>query len=258
MLSSPGSPHGRDRMPLKETEAIILRTYPLGEADRIVSFLSRSEGRLRGVAQGARRPRSRFGGLLEPLSHVRLWFYERETRSLVRISEGELLESFLELQSNYELGLALATIAEISELVFPEHEPVEPAFRLILAVAREMRSSHRSDVPLVYFLLWVVRLSGWLPSFRSCGRCKSELSSSQPAWGASTALLCSQCAAGQGYRLPPDERNLALNMLRQPLSDFSGLEKAQREAKNLRLYLKSLIEHHTERSIQTLQMEKTG
>ncbi len=62
-------------MPLKDTEAIILRTYPVGESDRIVSFLSRTEGRLRGVAQGARRPKSRFAGLLEPLSHVRLWFY---------------------------------------------------------------------------------------------------------------------------------------------------------------------------------------
>ncbi len=244
-------------MPLKDTEAIILRTYPVGESDRIVSFLSRTEGRLRGVAQGARRPKSRFAGLLEPLSHVRLWFYERETRSLVRISEGELLESFLELQADYDLGLALATIAEVSELVFPEHEPSEPAFRLVLAVARAMRSSRRAELPLTYFLLWVVRLSGWLPSFKTCGRCRSELSPVQPAQGLPTALLCPKCAAGQGYRLPPDERNLALEMLQQPVSALVDGGKII-DPKYLKLYLKFLIEHHTERAIQTLQMEKTG
>ena len=94
-------------MPLKESEAIILRSYPLGEGDRLVSFLSRSTGRLRGVARGARRPKSRFGSTLEPLSHIRIWFYERETRDLVRINQCELIRSFLATQRDYAAGLGL-------------------------------------------------------------------------------------------------------------------------------------------------------
>ena len=86
----------------------MLRSFPLGEADRLVSFLSRTEGRLKGVARGARRTKSQFGSTLETLSHVRIWFYERETRDLVRISQCELLESFYEAQKDYTTNLALA------------------------------------------------------------------------------------------------------------------------------------------------------
>jgi DNA repair protein RecO (recombination protein O) len=83
-------------MPVHESEAIILQSYALGEADRLVSFLSRTMGRMRGVAAGARKPKSRFGSTLERLSHVRIWYFERETRELVRISQCEMIESFLD------------------------------------------------------------------------------------------------------------------------------------------------------------------
>ncbi|HLQ00338.1 MAG TPA: DNA repair protein RecO, partial [Candidatus Limnocylindria bacterium] len=102
-------------MAARESEAIILRTYPLGEADRLVSFLSRSWGRLRGVAAGARRTRSRFGSTLELLSHVRIWFFERETRELVRINQCELVESFLKAQQDYPRSLGLALVSEVAE-----------------------------------------------------------------------------------------------------------------------------------------------
>jgi DNA repair protein RecO (recombination protein O) len=70
-------------MPIRESEALVLHSYPLGEADRLVSFLSRNMGRVRGVAAGARRTKSRFGSTLERLSYIRIWFFERETRDLV-------------------------------------------------------------------------------------------------------------------------------------------------------------------------------
>ncbi|HEX9760549.1 MAG TPA: DNA repair protein RecO, partial [Candidatus Acidoferrales bacterium] len=94
-------------MPLRDSEAIVLRSFPLGEADRIVSLFTRSMGRVRGVARGARRTKSQFGSTLQMLSHVRVWFYEREGRDLVRISQCELVESFLDVQKDYSAGLAL-------------------------------------------------------------------------------------------------------------------------------------------------------
>ena len=102
-------------MPARETEAIILRTFPLGEADRLVSFLGRASGRVRGVAGGARRVRNRYGSTLEVLSHVQIWYVEKETRELVRIQQCELLESFHKAQSNYELSTGLAVISEAAE-----------------------------------------------------------------------------------------------------------------------------------------------
>ena len=150
-------------MPLHDSEAIVLRTYPLAEADRLVSLLTRDHGRLRGVAQGARRPKSRFGAALEPLTYLRVWFYERETRDLVRIRQCEIIESFLDLQQDYRSGLALALAAEITEAVLPEREPQDAAFRLLLHVVRGLRQSRRPELALGYFLVWTLRLAGWLP-----------------------------------------------------------------------------------------------
>ena len=77
-------------MPLRETEAIVLRTYRLGEADKIVSLFTRQMGRLRAVAAGARRTKSRYGSTLEPLSYVRIWVFERENRDLLRMNSAEI------------------------------------------------------------------------------------------------------------------------------------------------------------------------
>src|SRR5260370_12795032 len=101
----------RQVMPARETEAIILKTFPLGEADRLVSFLGRTSGRLRGVASGARRIKNRYGSTLEVLSHVQLWYVERETRDLVPIQQCELLQPFNKSQRDYGLSTGLAVIS---------------------------------------------------------------------------------------------------------------------------------------------------
>src|ERR1700732_3881438 len=107
-------------MPLKESEAIVLRTFPLGEGDRLVRFFDRQYRRGGGVARGARLPKSRFGSTLEMLAYIRIWYFERETRELVRINQCELIESFMDLQSDYQAGVYLALLSEITEGVLGE------------------------------------------------------------------------------------------------------------------------------------------
>src|ERR1700741_2381672 len=141
-------------MPSRETEAIILKTFPLGEADRLVSFFGRSSGRVRGVAAGARRVKNRYGSTLEILSHVQIWYVEKETRELVRIQQAELLESFHKAQSDYGLSTGMAVISEISELVLPDHEVSEAMFRLILLAAREIERMGDWRLPVSYFGFW--------------------------------------------------------------------------------------------------------
>src|SRR5579864_9431152 len=112
-------------MPVYESEAIVLQSYPLGESDRLVSFLSRTMGKMRGVAAGARKPKSRFGSTLERLSYIRIWFFERETRELVRISQCEMIESFVDVFKDYAAGVTLAVMAEITEAVLPDREAAD-------------------------------------------------------------------------------------------------------------------------------------
>lgn len=237
-------------MALKESEAIVLRTYPLGEADRIVSFLSRSSGRLRGVARGARRPRSRFGAALEPLSHVRLWYYERSTRDLVRLNQCELLESSFQAQRDYAQSLALSHVAELAETLLPEREPSDTVFRLLLMVLEAIRQG-RTRLAVTYLELWMVRLAGLLPDFSRCGRCRRELSGRAYGSALGSNLRCAACRQPGMRMIEAESLVQAREMLAHPLTRLSNEGWDRDRAADLRRYLLDVIEHHTERKLST-------
>jgi DNA repair protein RecO (recombination protein O) len=232
-------------MPVRESEAIVLRTYRLGEGDRLVSFLSRDEGRLRGVARGARRPKSGFGASLEPLSHVRIWYYERETRDLVRVSQCELIDSFWEAQRSYNASLAFGFVAEVTENVLPERQPSDPVFRLLLATCRAMRESGLVALPLSYFSIWMLRLEGWLPSFERCSACRSELK--QEAWASEdgSGIFCRNCRTGQARAISGDALEAGRAMLRESLEALAG--PGMRIPQALTNYVMDLLERHMEK-----------
>src|SRR5215467_12212366 len=102
-------------MPARTSESLILRTYPFREADLVVSFFTRDEGKLRGVARRARRPISSFGSGLERLSHANVSYYQRENRELVSLNSCELMHSQFALASSYESSVALDFLAEVSD-----------------------------------------------------------------------------------------------------------------------------------------------
>src|SRR5438552_11379076 len=96
-------------------------------------------GKARGVARGARKPKSRYGASLEPLSHVRLQFFERENADLLSLDHCELIQSYFESQQDYDRGVALAYMAEVTEQLLPEHQPQDAFFRLLLLVLENIR-----------------------------------------------------------------------------------------------------------------------
>jgi DNA repair protein RecO (recombination protein O) len=193
-------------MPLHESEAIVLRSYPLAEADRLVSFLSRTMGRVRGVAAGARRTKSRFGSTLQSLSHVRIWYYEKETRDLVRINQCEMIESFLDAFGDYPSSVALALFSEITEQVLPEREPADANYRLLLLCAQTVKATRKPPVPVAYFVLWTVKLGGWLPALDVCVKCGSVLTGVEPVYFSASALaaFCSNCRRSGMRTISPE------------------------------------------------------
>lgn len=244
-------------MPLRDSEAIVLRTYPLGDADRLVSLLTRAHGRLKGVAQGARRPKSRFGATLEPLTHLRVWFYERENRELVRIRQCELVESFLGVQQDYRAGLALALMAEITEAVLPEREAQDAAFRLLLHVARALKQNpgSRADLCLGYFLVWTLRLAGWLPDLERCAGCGRELASQPVYWSLATpGLHCARCRKGGMKALAPDIPAVGRRLLGGPLGQLAAQADPPRITPEFQAYFLDLIEYHAERRLAARHM----
>ena len=126
-------------MAAQASETLVLRTYPLKEADLIVSFFTRDQGKLRGVAKRARKPKNQFGSGLERLSQVRMVYLLRENRELANLYNCELIQSQFGVLGDYSASVALDFFAEVSEQLLPPHEPSERFFRLLLAVLAHMR-----------------------------------------------------------------------------------------------------------------------
>ena len=150
-------------MPVYQAEALILRTYKLGEADRIVVFLTADRGKKRGVAEHARRPRSRFRAALEPLTHVRLAYFERERRELVGLNYAEPLISPLAAASPEALGYS-HYFAELIDEWAAEADPDERLFRLGTAALEALVQGVPVEPLARYFECWLLKLQGVYPA----------------------------------------------------------------------------------------------
>ena len=243
-------------MPTHESEAIVLQTYPLGEADRLVSFLSRSMGRVRGVASGARRTKSRFGSTLERLSHIHIWFYERQNRELVRINQCELLESFLDAFRDYGSGVALAILSEVTETVLPDHEPADANFRLLLLTAQTIKKTGKPELPLAYFALWTVRLGGWLPPFDACARCGRAVDPKEPAYfsPSASAISCGKCRRSGMRTISPVALTAARKMLAERLDKLTEEMIPPRAARELSDVMLDVIEQQIDRKLASREL----
>src|SRR5512142_689675 len=143
-------------MPLKESEAIVLRSYPLRESDLLVTFFTRAEGKLKGVARAAMKSRKRFGGALEPLTIVRVYWEDRERQELARIDACDVLASPLNDAVDYQRAAALAHVAEVLDELLPDREANDAIFRLSAAVLSRLKPG-AIWASLTYFDLWMVR-----------------------------------------------------------------------------------------------------
>jgi DNA repair protein RecO (recombination protein O) len=243
-------------MPARVSEAIVLRTYPLKEADLIVSFLTRDQGKLRGVAKRARRPKSGFGASLERLTHGKVFYFQRETRELVNLDACELIHSHFGLHGNYTVSVALDFIAEVSEYFLPAAEVNERFFRLLLTVLGDLRESAQNVWRAVtYFSLWAVRLAGFLPALDVCLECGAWLDDpEQPQRAffrrAAAGLLCSACRKGDSQEISVESRVIAAEMLRMPVAQVAG-QWSRETAADLRRFLVQRMEETIERKLIT-------
>jgi len=146
-------------MPLYTTDALILRTYKLGESDRIVVFLTRDRGKKRGVAKNARQSRRRFGGALEPMTYGRVGYLERERRELVRLDYVEQLRSPLSAIDGEALGY-VSYFAELIDEWAQEADPNETLFRLGASMVDAIAEGVPIEPLARYFEYWLLRLQG--------------------------------------------------------------------------------------------------
>ena len=241
-------------MALKESEAIVLRTYPLRESDLLVTLFTRLEGKVKGVARAAKKSKRRFGGALEPLTYVRAFYDDREGQELARLESCEVIESPMATEISYSRAVALGHVAELLDELLPDREANDAVFRLSLAVLQELRGSSLW-MPLTYFELWKTRLMGFLPEFSECVVCGRPLEGSRAFWHAlAGGLMCVEDKRLASSELSPESRKVAAQMLRSRVSDFAGIDWPKALCADLRKFLIQTLERHIEKKLVTAGM----
>lgn len=241
-------------MALRESEAIVLRTYPMREADLLVTFLTRVEGKVRGVARSAKKSKRRFGGALEPLTYVRAFYDVRERQELVRLDACEVLESPLASEVSYARAVALGHIAELLDELLPDREANDAVFRLTLSVLQVL-TGEDIWMPVTYFELWLTRLVGFLPELTECVVCGRGLTGSRAYFHAlADGLMCAEDKRLASSEISSESRALAAKMFRAPVESFSAVPWPKAQGADLRKCLIQILQRHIEKKLITAGM----
>jgi DNA repair protein RecO (recombination protein O) len=243
-------------MPLHETEAFILRTYTLKEADKICVFLARDAGKLRGVAHGARRLKSKYGASLEPFTEVSITYFQKETRELVSISNCEIIRSQFEAVTSSEMLAALHHLAKLVIEFLPDHEPNERVYRLIAASMEALRQVP-PDNPAVlvrYFEVWLLKLAGFFPEMQHCAGCGQKLEGEASAWlTAEGTPKCAACSNRLGEEWRAEVRRVIQDILHQPPRSFVAVPHQARALEQVKTLTRRLIERALERGVDSYE-----
>ncbi len=231
-------------MSLIETEALILKNYSLAEADKIVLFLTRTHGLVRGVAKGAKRLKSRFGSGLEPFSVINLEYFQKEERELVSVRQIELKNSLFEKASNVENLKTFSYLADLLSEFAPPNEPNELLYRMTVACLETAEEKNLAKLRL-YFEIWLLKLAGYLPVWNNCDDCKRQFSPDENAFlVVSFHLCCINCQKNRSNNLVAfQQRAIIRQVLSISPSDFFDLTQNNDDILQMSKITKRIISH---------------
>ena len=240
-------------------EAIVLRTWPFHEADLLVSLFTREQGKVKGVARHAMKSRRRFGGALEPMTHVRASYAEKPRQELVRLDAFEILSSPMSRPVDYARTAALQLVAEVLEEAMPEGAPEDAVFRLALAVLDELQVG-RVWMPVTYFALWMNRLMGWMPELGRCAACGLVLDPRDGGGGtvwtseAMDGVTCEDDRRPGSVALSAEAVALAGRMFRGTVKGLAEERWPKTRAADLRRFAIEVLERHLEGRLMTARV----
>ena len=234
-------------MAIRNDQGIVLRSFPFGEADRVVVILSPNHGKLRTVAKGIRKTKSRFGGRLEPFTHVDLVLYEG--RNLDTITQVSVIETFPHLRDDLDRVMAAGTMVEAVDAVASEGEPSLRLFLLLQRGLRALDNVGTSRDLVTAFLLNLAEVIGLAPALDSCASCGRVAESLRFSFAAGGAL-CDNCGTEGAVRLRAGLTDYLavladadLGDLPEPNPELSG------EAMGI---ARRFVEYHLERRLASL------
>lgn len=240
-------------MPLHDAQAFVLRTYKLAEADKICVLLTRQSGKLRGIAYGAQKMKSRFGSSLEPFTEVSVTYFQKEGRELVSISNAEILRShFREASASVEAGAAMSYLSELLCEFLPDHEPNETVFRLVAATLDAFGPGHDLNAAVRYFEVWLLKLAGFFPDLRTCASCGEQTgANAEIRLGGDGSPRCATCSGNRGVGVGPGLRATIARVLAEPPARFAAAPPPADHLDRLAEIALLIVRHALERDLKS-------
>ena len=248
-------------MAAQKTQAIVIRTFPLQEFHKIITFYTPDFGKVKAVAYGVKSPKSRLGGSLELLNHGTLLFQHRENRELQNITDFNLIDGFDAIRSDFTRITYGCYFAELVDSVASEGVASPEIFDLLRITYQSL--AHADDVPLLArgFEIKFLDCAGYGPELSRCVHCSSAVK------GATTAkfgiafsvryggVLCSECKNrdGAAFTIASGSCELLKVLRRSEWERFNRVRASTRNHQELKRLLGSFIEYHTERSLKSLR-----
>jgi DNA repair protein RecO (recombination protein O) len=232
-------------MALYREYGVVLRTWKLGEADRILNICTRGHGKVRAVAKGVRKTKSKFGGRLEPTGHVALQLYEG--RNLDIVTQVETIDRFVAFHEDLDRYTTASAMLEVTDQVLQEDQPSQETYHLLVGALRAL-AGPGGELVLPGFFLKLLALEGYRPELDSCVNCGSEtaLVAFSPLDG---GTLCRTCR--RGTSVSPE----ALALMRQILGGQLGAALSQPASPatgEVRALATDLVEHYLERRLRSI------
>jgi DNA repair protein RecO (recombination protein O) len=235
---------------LYREQGVVLRTHKLGEADRILVVMTQGAGKVRAVAKGVRRTSSRFGGRLEPFSHVDVSLYKG--RSLDVVTQAEVVDPFKSLRADYDRVTAGAAMLEAVDQVAEEREPAVRLFLLLVRGLRALDAGPRDpSIVLDAFLLKLMAVEGYRPALAECAACGAPGPHARFSVARGGAL-CADCRSGAESLLDRATVPLLADLLDGDLAGAGrgapARPEQRREAGNL---VRAFVEYHLDRRLRS-------
>lgn len=234
-------------MAIKKSKAIVIGHYPLGESDRIVIFLSRDYGKIRAVAKGARKIKSKLCGRLEILTYGELIYFEREGKDLHSVNSFDIIEPFQMLREDL-LKMAYCTYAaELIQNVVSEEEPDPDTFDLMLKVMLMIAKNDDPEIIIRTFEIQLLEKMGLNPRLDSCIICSNKINEPNPIFNIQAGgILCNKCANNdyKGIKISRGSLETMKLMQKSNIESISRLKASELSKQEINKLLSSFIAFH--------------
>ena len=246
-------------MPIYEDEAIVLRHYPIADYDSIVVCIAPELGKIRAVAKGIKKPKSRLAGCLEPMNHIQIALFSREGMELGRISHAELIHSYSGKITSLNHIFAFSYFAELAQALVQDNQSNPTLFRLLLASLKAGEKQVPIEPLLRYFEVWSLKISGFYPNYAycsNCGKCVKEegfFARIKDEHG-----LCSACAPGKGFFIgAPASRTLQAIMMNSPEA-FTAMPFEIEAGQQIEHLTQELLGHNLDSPLKSYKILKAA